>query len=48
MKNVIVTVGEVLLGVILFGLIFGTSGSLRAEAQTIFTDVITTMQQVAP
>lgn len=47
MKNVIVTVGEILLGIILFGLIFGaTTGSLRSEAQSIFSDVTTEMQQM--
>lgn len=48
MKNIIVTVGEILLGVVIFGLIFGTTGSIRAEAGTIFTNVITQLGTVRP
>lgn len=48
MKNVIVTVAEICLGILLFGLIFGTTGSIRAEAGSIFTDIITDLQTINP
>lgn len=49
MKNIIVTIAEILLGIALFGLIFsGEAGSLKGEAQRIFTDVIEEMHDVAP
>lgn len=46
MKNVIVTVAEIFLGVALFALIFGNTGSLKAEAKSIFDDVVTEMQTI--
>jgi hypothetical protein len=48
MKNIIVTIGEILLGAALFVLIFGDTGSIKAEASRIFTDAITTMHNVKP
>ena len=39
MKNIIITIGEILLGVIVFMLIFGTGGSLREQISTSFTDL---------
>jgi hypothetical protein len=47
MKNVIVTIAEILLGVVLFMLIVGSStGSLKSEAQSIFNNVVTEMRTV--
>lgn len=46
MKNVIVTISEILLGVALFALIFGGDGSLKAEAETIFKNIVTQMRTV--
>jgi hypothetical protein len=41
MKNTIVTIGEILLGVIVFTLIFGANGSIRAEANRMFQNMLT-------
>lgn len=48
MKNIIVTIGEILLGVVLFLLIFGSTGSLRSESNRIFNDTMQQLDQVAP
>lgn len=48
MKNIIVTIGEILLGVLIFVLIFGSSNSLRSEATRIFTDTVGNLRGVTP
>lgn len=48
MKNVIVTIAEIFLGVVLFALIFGSSNSIRTKAESIFTQTITELNEVAP
>ena len=48
MKNIIVTVAEILLGVVIFGLIFGdgSEGTIRHEVNSIFTDVLNQLGDV--
>lgn len=46
MKNIIVTIGEILLGVVIFVLIFGNSNSLRTEATRIFGDIMTQLNGI--
>ena len=48
MKDWIVIVGAVILGVILFGFILGDTNSLKTESQSIMTDVRTELQKVQP
>ena len=48
MKNIIVTIGEILLGVVIFMLVFGPANSLRGEAGRIFNDSITTLRTIQP
>lgn len=48
MKNVIVTIGEILLGAFLFLLIFADTGSIKSEASRIFTDGINTLKTIKP
>lgn len=48
MKNVIVTIGEILLGAALFLLIVGGNDSLKSEATRIFTDGINTLKTIKP
>lgn len=40
MKNVIVTIGEILLGVAIFALVFGPNNSLHSEVTRVFGDVL--------
>lgn len=46
MKNVIVTIGEILLGAVLFLLIFGDTGSIKVEASRIFMNGINTLKTI--
>jgi hypothetical protein len=46
MKNVIVTIAEIFLGVALFMLIFGGETSLRSEADVIFEKVVDQMAKL--
>lgn len=46
MKNVIVTIGEILVGVALFLLIAGDTNSLMAEATRIFNLGMTDLKNV--
>lgn len=48
MKNIIVTVGEILLGVVLFLAIFGNANSFRTEATRIFTETRTELTEIQP
>lgn len=46
MKNLIVTIAEIFLGVALFMLIFGGEKSLRSEAGVIFNRVVNQMENL--
>ena len=48
MKNLIVTVGEILLGVVIFMLIFGAggAGTVQNAVNGIFTDVLAELGDV--
>lgn len=48
MKDWIVLVASIILGVFLLGLIIGNSNSLKTESQSIMTDVLTELDKVQP
>ncbi len=48
MKNIIVTIGEILLGVILFLFIMGTTNSFKSESTRIFNSTIDKVETVQP
>lgn len=47
MKNIIVTVAEILLGVVLFLAVFGNANSLRTEGNRFMGEVRTEMADVS-
>lgn len=48
MKDWIVLVAAIVLGVILYGFILGDSNSLKTESQSIMTEVQTQLNKVHP
>lgn len=48
MKDWIVLIAGICLGVILYGFILGPSNSLKTESQSIMTEVRTQLEEVQP